>query len=236
MFRVIPAVDIKSGKCVQLQQGDEKRKIIEIDDVVGVAKGWVEKGAKILHLIDLDGSFRGRLVHENLILEISRFVDVQVGGGIRDSKTAENLLNKGIRKVIIGTLAVKNPDEVIKLAEKYPNRIIIAIDSRKGEVVVKGWRESSKLSPLDLAKIYEDCDVEFLYTNVDVEGLMRGVDYSSIKNVVENIGKPVIVAGGVSTAKDVERIKEIGAKGVVIGSALYTGKLNFEDIIKLEEE
>uniref|UniRef100_A0A7C3YBM9 1-(5-phosphoribosyl)-5-[(5-phosphoribosylamino)methylideneamino] imidazole-4-carboxamide isomerase n=1 Tax=Geoglobus ahangari TaxID=113653 RepID=A0A7C3YBM9_9EURY len=236
MFRIIPAVDIKDGKCVQLQQGDEKKKIVEIDDVIGIARKWVEIGAKWLHIIDLDGSFKGKLTHEDIVLEISRFTKVQVGGGIRTPEIAENLLRKGIDKVIIGTLAVKDPESVRELAKRYPGRVIIAIDSRKGEVVVKGWKEGAGISPVDLAKLYEDCEVEFLYTNVDVEGLMGGINYDNVKTVVKKVRRPVIVAGGITTIDDVVKIKDTGAVGVVIGSALYTGKLKLEDLLKLEDE
>jgi len=236
MFRIIPAVDIKDGKCVQLQQGDEKKKIVEIDDVIGIARKWVEIGAKWLHIIDLDGSFKGKLTHEDIVLEISRFTKVQVGGGIRTPEIAENLLRKGIDKVIIGTLAVKDPESVRELAKRYPRRVIIAIDSRKGEVVVKGWKEGAGISPVDLAKLYEDCEVEFLYTNVDVEGLMGGINYDNVKTVVKKVRRPVIVAGGITTIDDVVKIKDTGAVGVVIGSALYTGKLKLEDLLKLEDE
>ena len=236
MFRIIPAVDIKDGKCVQLQQGDENRKIIEIDDVIGVAKRWVDLGAKMLHIIDLDGSFSGKLVHEDMIMKIAEFARIQVGGGIRDVRIAERLLNRGVDKVILGTLAVKKPEDVKRLAKDYPGRVVIAIDSKSGFVVVKGWKESSNLKPVNLAKLYEDCDVEFLYTNVDVEGLMRGIDYDSVREVVKNVKKPVIVAGGIARINDIRMIKEAGANGVVIGSALYTGKLRFEEVIELEEE
>ncbi len=236
MFRIIPAVDIKDGKCVQLQQGDENRKIVEIDDVIGVAKRWVDLGAKMLHIIDLDGTFSGKLVHEDMIMKIAEFARIQVGGGIRDVRIAEKLLNRGVDKVILGTLAVKKPEDVKRLAKDYPGRVVIAIDSKSGFVVVKGWKESSNLKPVNLAKLYEDCDVEFLYTNVDVEGLMRGIDYDSVREVVKNVKKPVIVAGGIARINDIRMIKEAGANGVVIGSALYTGKLRFEEVIELEEE
>ncbi len=236
MFRIIPAVDIKDGKCVQLQQGDENRKIVEIDDVIGVAKRWVDLGAKMLHIIDLDGTFSGKLVHEDMIMKIAEFARIQVGGGIRDVRIAEKLLNRGVDKVILGTLAVKKPEDVKRLAKDYPGRVVIAIDSKSGFVVVKGWKESSNLKPVNLAKLYEDCDVEFLYTNVDVEGLMRGIDYDSVREVVKNVKKPVLVAGGIARINDIRMLKEAGANGVVIGSALYTGKLRFEEVIELEEE
>ncbi len=236
MFRIIPAVDIKNGRCIQLQQGDERKKIVEIDDVIGIARKWVETGAKMLHIIDLDGTFKGRLTHEDIILKIAKFAKVQVGGGIRSPEIAENLLKKGVNKIIIGTLAVKDPESVRELTEKNPKRIIIAIDSKGGEVVVKGWKEGTGMNPINLAKLYEDCEVEFLYTNVDVEGLMRGIDYDTVKAVVKSVKKPVIVAGGITTIDDVVKIKDAGAAGVVIGSSLYTGKLRLEDLLKLEDE
>jgi len=236
MFRIIPAVDIKDGKCVQLRQGKEEDVIFEKDDPIETAKMWVEKGAKILHVIDLSGSFRGRLIHEDIILKIAEMAEIQVGGGIRSIETAENLLKKGVDRVILGTIAIERSDDVKELAEKYPKRVMIAIDSKGGRVVVKGWKETTCLLPLDVARIYEDYDVSFLFTNVDVEGLMEGIDIEVIENVVGAIDKPVIISGGISDVKDVIEIKRTGAAGVVIGSAIYTGKINYEEIISLEED
>ncbi len=236
MFRIIPAVDIKDGKCVQLRQGKENDVIFEKDDPIETAKMWVEKGAKILHVIDLSGSFRGRLIHEDIILKIAELAEIQVGGGIRSIETAENLLKKGVDRVILGTIAIERSDDVKKLAEKYPKRVMIAIDSKGGRVVVKGWKETTCLLPLDVARIYEDYDVSFLFTNVDVEGLMEGIDIEVIENVVGAIDKPVIISGGISDVRDIIEIKRTGAAGVVIGSAIYTGKINYEEIISLEED
>lgn len=234
MFEVIPAVDLKDGKCVQLQQGKASSVIVSIDDPVRIAESWVKKGAKVLHVIDLNGAFEGKLYHEDIILEIRERIDakMQVGGGIRSVEIAEKLLEKGIDRVIVGTLAYEKPGEVISLAKKYPERVMVAIDSRKNRVVVKGWQKSTELSPVQFAKLYEGYDLSFLYTNVDVEGLMKGIDVSSVKEVVESVNLPVYVAGGISSVEDVEAVKNIGAKGVVIGSAIYTGKLDFEELIK----
>jgi len=235
MFEIIPAVDLKDGKCVQLQQGKASSVIVSIDNPVYVAENWVKKGAEILHVIDLNGAFEGRLYHEDLILKMRETIDVkmQVGGGIRSTEIAEKLLEKGIDRVIIGTLAYEKPRDVISLAKKYPERIMVAIDSRKNRVVVKGWKESTELSPVQFARLYEGYELSFLYTNVDVEGLMKGIDVSSVKEVVENIDLPVYVAGGISSVDDVRAVKSVGAKGVVIGSAIYTGKLDFEELLKM---
>ncbi len=236
MFEVIPAVDLKDGKCVQLQQGQAEKVLVSLKDPVKIAVNWMERGAKTLHIVDLSGTFGGNLYHEKIIFEIvreskNRNVTTQVGGGIRNAKIAENLLGKGVDRVIVGTLAFENPDTVKALAKKYPERIIVAIDSKGGKVVVKGWKEKTDLSPTEFASIYDGYDIFLLYTNVDVEGLMKGVNLDVIRNIVDNVNFPVYVAGGISSVDDVLNIKKTGAKGVIIGSALYTNKLKFEDLI-----
>ncbi|AEA47782.1 1-(5-phosphoribosyl)-5-[(5-phosphoribosylamino)methylideneamino]imidazole-4-carboxamide isomerase [Archaeoglobus veneficus] len=238
MFRVIPAVDLKDGKCVQLQQGKEDAVLVSLENPVEVAEMWVKKGARVLHVIDLSGAFGGRLRHEDIILEIRRRVkaEIQVGGGIRDTSVIKGLISAGIDRVIIGTMAVEKIEEVKTLASKYPGRIMVAIDSRKDKVVVRGWKEETAFTPVELARLYEDCDVSLLYTNVDVEGLMRGAAIEKVREVVEGTSLPVYVAGGITTRKDVEKIKKVGAAGVVIGSALYTGKVSLEELLELEED
>ncbi|RUM34013.1 MAG: 1-(5-phosphoribosyl)-5-((5-phosphoribosylamino)methylideneamino)imidazole-4-carboxamide isomerase [Archaeoglobus sp.] len=234
MFEIIPAVDLKDGKCVQLQQGEVSAVLVSLDNPIEIAKNWVEKGAKALHIIDLSGAFEGRLYHEDIILKIRSLVDVkmQVGGGIRSIELAEKLLEKNIDRIILGTVAYERPEEVIYLAKKYPERIMVAVDSRKNKVVVRGWKEKTELSPVQFAKTFEGYDILILYTNVDVEGLMRGVEISPVREVVKNINMPVYVAGGISSVEDVKSIKNVGARGVIIGSAIYTGKLDFEKLVK----
>lgn len=237
MFAVIPAVDLKDGRVVRLVQGDERRVTVQLDNPFEVARVWVEKGARILHVIDLDGAFKGSLRHEDVILRIKREleVEVQVGGGIRDVETAERLISIGLDRVIIGTLAVENVEAVRKLAESHPGRIMVAIDSRKGRVVVKGWKEKTGYSPAELARIYDDLDVSFLFTNVDIEGLVKGVEIEKIKEIVKSVSSPVYVAGGIASVEDIRLIKDAGARGVVVGSALYTGRVKLEEALKLEE-
>lgn len=236
MFRVIPAVDLKDGKVVRLRQGKENEVTFEAENPVEVAKNWVENGAKVLHVIDLDGAFQGKMRHENIIAEIASFAEVQVGGGIRDFKVAERLLDLGVERVIFGTLAVEKVDEVREFAESWERRVMIAIDSKKGKAAVKGWKETASLTPIQLAKIYDDLKVSFLYTNIDVEGLVSGIEREKIAEVVKALRNPVYVAGGITSVEDVRFVKRAGAAGVVIGSALYTKKLKFEEAIKVEYE
>ncbi len=238
MFRVIPAVDLKGGKVVRLRQGRENEVTIQLENPVKVAEMWIEKGARVLHVIDLDGAFKGRLRHEDVILEIRRRIkaEMQVGGGIRSVETAKRLLDEGIDRVILGTIAIRNVEDVKGLAEEYPKRVMIAVDARKDRVVVEGWKKPTEFTPLQIAKLYEDREVSLLYTNVDVEGLVSGIVLEKIRDLVEKTDLPVYVAGGIATRDDVAKVKETGAVGVVIGSALYLGRLKLEDILDLEED
>ena len=158
------------------------------------------------------------------------------GGGIRDFDVAERLLKMGVARVILGTLAVENVSETREFAEKWEKRVMIAIDAKKDRIAVRGWKDVKGLKPLDLAKLYDDLKVSFLYTNIDVEGLVSGIDKQKVREVVGKLKNPVYVAGGVASVDDVRFAKRIGAAGVVIGSALYTGKLKFEDVLKVEHE
>ncbi len=236
MFRVIPAVDIKNGKVVRLRQGRENEITFEAENPVRVAKNWIEKGAKVLHVIDLDGAFQGKLRHEREIREIiSLGAEVHVGGGIRSLDMAEKLLNYGARRVILGTIAFERVDEVRKFAERWKDRVIIAIDTKQGKVAVRGWKEKTEISPLEFARIYEDCEVSFLYTNIDIEGLAMGINRENLE-FLRNIKRPFYVAGGISSIEDILFIKKLGARGAILGSALYMGKIKLEEALRLEHE
>jgi phosphoribosylformimino-5-aminoimidazole carboxamide ribotide isomerase len=234
MFRVIPAVDLKDGKVVRLRQGKEKEITFSAEDPVGVATNWINRGARVLHVIDLDGALQGKLKHEGIILKIiSLGVEVQVGGGIRDLKVAERLLELGATRVILGTLAVEKVEEVRNFANRWKGKVMIAVDVKGGKVVVKGWKEKTSLKPEDFIKLYEDLDVSFLYTNVDVEGLVSGID-REVMGFLRRLNRPFYVAGGISSLDDISFVKKLGARGVVLGSALYTGKIKLEEALKFE--
>jgi phosphoribosylformimino-5-aminoimidazole carboxamide ribotide isomerase len=235
MFLVIPAIDLKDGKVTRLVQGDFDRITVQLENPIEIAERWIEEGARCLHVIDLDGAYLGRLKHHDVILRIAeRCEEIQVGGGLRSRKEIEALLAAGITRVILGTMSVENPELTKELAERHAGRIMIAIDSRAGKVSVEGWRRILDLTPVELVKLFEDYDVSFLYTNIDVEGLTAGADYGRIEEVVSSTARDVYVAGGISSIEDVEFAKEVGAKGVIIGSALYTGKIDFKEAAKLQ--
>jgi len=233
-FLVIPALDLKDKKCVQLVQGDPSKKIVELEEPVSIAKHWEEKGARRLHLIDLDGAILGERKNESIVKEIVKelSIPVQFGGGIRSLEDAMHFLDLGVEKIILGTLAIKSPEIVEKLEEKYgKERIIIALDSKQGYVAIKGWKKTTKIKATELAKKFESLVEEFLFTNIDVEGKMGGINEKIIKEVISSTKAKVIVSGGISSVEDVKKIKSLGAGGVVIGSALYTGKISFDILI-----
>ncbi|MBO8183709.1 MAG: 1-(5-phosphoribosyl)-5-[(5-phosphoribosylamino)methylideneamino]imidazole-4-carboxamide isomerase [Archaeoglobus sp.] len=235
MFLVIPAIDLKEGKVTRLVQGDFERISVQLDNPVEIAEKWVRDGAKCLHVIDLDGAYHGKLKHHDIILKIAEKCEIQVGGGLRRREEIEALLKAGISRVILGTVAIENPEFVKELAEMYPGRIMIAVDSKAGKVSVEGWRKVSNLTPTEVIRLYEDYDVSFLYTNIDVEGLVEGADYHRIEEVVGSTSKDIYVAGGISSLEDIKFVKRTGARGVIIGSALYTGKIDYKQAAKFQD-
>ncbi|NYB52231.1 MAG: 1-(5-phosphoribosyl)-5-[(5-phosphoribosylamino)methylideneamino]imidazole-4-carboxamide isomerase [Methanobacteriaceae archaeon] len=236
---IIPAVDIKNGKCVQLVQGRPGTEQIVLDNPAKVALAWEEQGASILHVIDLGGALEegGNL---QVVREILKHVSipVQMGGGIRTIKDAANLLDSGIDRIILGTLAIKNPDAVETLSSEFGSeRIIVALDSRDSKVVVRGWTEKTNQNAPELGKIMEERGAGgILFTNVDHEGLLGGFKVEPLLELLENVNIPVIYSGGVSTLEDISLLSKTDVYGVVIGSALYKGTINFEDALKYQKE
>lgn len=236
-FNVIPAIDLKGGKCVQLVQGVPGTEIVSIDDAIEVAAGWVGQGARTLHIIDLDGAFSGLRKNAYIMEEIiSKFkVDVQVGGGIREYDTAKYLLGLGIDRVILGTAAIKDPELVRRLSKDFgSDAVMVSLDSKKGEVLIEGWTAGSGKSTIEMGKLFEQMGAgSILYTNVDVEGLLKGVDENPVRALAASVTIPVIASGGVTTPQDLTRIKNTGAAGVVVGSALYKGLFTLREAIDL---
>ncbi|HID28350.1 MAG TPA: 1-(5-phosphoribosyl)-5-[(5-phosphoribosylamino)methylideneamino]imidazole-4-carboxamide isomerase [Methanosarcinales archaeon] len=239
MFEVIPAVDLKSGKCVQLVQGVPGSEVISYDNPVEVAKNWIKKGAKILHIIDLDGAIEGKRINAPIIREIRKECDaiIQVGGGIRSYKDVADLLEIGIDRVILGTSAINKPSLVKDLVHDFGgDHVMVALDAKKGKVAIMGWSKQSGFKPVDLAKKFENIGIgSILFTNIDTEGLLQGINPEPTKEIVNAVDIPVIAAGGITTLEDIQTIKKTGAYGVVIGTALYIGKFALEEAIKLAE-
>jgi phosphoribosylformimino-5-aminoimidazole carboxamide ribotide isomerase len=236
-FEVIPAVDIQGGKTVQLV-GGERGTERYYGDPVECALEWMNQGAKTIHVVDIDGAFRGRMTNrktiENIIEEVE--VEVQVGGGIRTEEDVTELLSMGAKKVILGTTAIKNPDIIEKMSAKYKENIVVSLDSKGGEVVIEGWVEKTKLNPIEAAKKYEKLGAAaILFTDVDVEGKLEGVRTKMVEKMVESVGIPIIASGGVSSIEDLKKLKSSGASAVVVGSALYRGTISFDEIKKWKE-
>jgi len=235
---IIPAVDIKDGKCVQLVQGVPGTEQIIIDDPLATAMKWEEMGASILHLIDLDGAL-GTGQNLNIIKEIvkSLSIPIQLGGGIRTREYAQKLLELGVERIILGTMAIQNPEIVKKLSQEYgSDRIMVSLDSKDSKVVIKGWTEKTSKEATKLARLFEKKGAgSILFTNVDVEGLLKGADTKNLKELTRAVKIPIIYSGGVTTIKDLKILKKTGVKGVVIGSALYKGKIDFKEALKYED-
>ncbi len=233
---VIPAVDMKNGKCVQLIQGDPNKKHVELENPVEVAEKWVSEGAEMLHLVDLDGAIEGESVNREIIKEIIQTVNVpvQIGGGIRTVEDALNLIEIGAKRIILGTVAVENPDIVEEISKKVgKEKVMVALDAKDGKVVIKGWKEKTKYTPVEMGKILEEKGAgSILFTNVNVEGLLTGIDVEPVKQLVEELEIPVIASGGVTTIEDLIKLKEVGVEGVVVGSAIYKNLIDLKEAIK----
>ncbi len=232
---IIPAVDIKDGKCVQLVQGKPGTEQVIIENPAEVAREWEKKGASILHVINLDGAFGDKEKNMGVIKEIinSVSIPVQLGGGIRTKEDAAELLRMGADKVILGTMAIENPENIKELSLEFGSeRIIVALDSKDSRVVVKGWTEKTEKSATEFAKIFEKKGAGgILFTNVDYEGLLEGFDTIPLIELLDAVNIPIIYSGGVTSIDDIKKLSLTDVYGVVVGSALYKGKIKFEESI-----
>ncbi|MDD1668346.1 MAG: 1-(5-phosphoribosyl)-5-[(5-phosphoribosylamino)methylideneamino]imidazole-4-carboxamide isomerase [Methanomicrobiales archaeon] len=225
---VFPAVDILAGRCVQLVQGRRETATV-FGDPLDCAWRWVEAGAEALHVINLDGAFGDSGSNAAIIREIRRKTGIfmQLGGGIRSIGDARGWLETGVDRVILGTLAVREPESVRTLSgEAGSSRVMASVDARAGQLVVEGWR-APRGDYLEWARRFEDLGAgSLLFTNVDVEGLQQGIRKEPVEKLLAATGLPVVVAGGITTLGDVAALRELGASGVVLGSALYSGKID----------
>lgn len=235
---IIPAVDIKNGKCVQLVQGKPGTEQIIIENPAKVAKSWEDKNASTIHVIDLDGAFGNKnniSVVEKILDTVS--VPIQMGGGIRSKEYAQKLLNIGIERLILGTMAIENPLLVQELADEYgKERIMVSLDSKDSKVVIKGWTEKTSKTAPEMGQILEDNGAGgILFTNVDVEGLLNGFYIDPVLELVSAVNIPIIYSGGISTLDDLEKLQNTGVNGVVVGSAIYKGRIDFEKALEYEK-
>jgi len=231
---VIPAIDVKGGRCVQLVGGKPGTEKVEIDDVLGVAGRWQADGAELLHIIDLDWAL-GTGNNEHLIEKIAAGVDitVQVGGGIRTQEHVQRLFDIGCERVIIGTRAIQDRPFIERMTYEYPDGIVVAIDSAADEVMIKGWQEGSGREVSSVVKDLESLPIfGFLYTNVEVEGRLQGIDPRPIRALTQQTKRPVIVSGGITTMDDLATIRQLGAHSAVVGMAIYTGRIDYRKAVR----
>ncbi len=236
---IIPAVDIKTGKCVRLLQGRMQDETIFSENPAAMAQKWAEAGAKLIHVIDLDGAFAKHPQNLDAIRKILGHVDVpiQLGGGIRNLETIRMLMDLGIQRVIIGTEAVQNPEFVKEACKEYPNQIILGIDARNGLVAIDGWSQTTRVTAIELACQFENCGlVAINFTDIHRDGMLTGPNIEEIKALAEKIDIPIVASGGVSTLTDIQKLlalRSVGVTGVIVGKALYSGSLDLKEAIKI---
>ena len=237
-MEVIPAIDILGGQCVRLYQGDYGQVQTFDQDPVAVAQRWVDAGATRLHLVDLDGAKAGQPVNLPAIAAIAQAVPipVQVGGGLRDRASVADLLNLGVQRVILGTIAVEQPDLVSQLAQEFPGQIVVGIDARNGKVATRGWIETSEVVATDLAQQMAQAGAAaIIYTDIHRDGTLQGPNLEALREVAAAAQIPVIASGGVSSLTDLFNLlalEPLGVTGAIVGRAIYTGEVSLPEAIR----
>jgi len=234
---VIPAIDLKEGKCVRLLQGRAEDATVYSDNPAETAKRWEAEGAELLHIVDLDGAFTGGMKNISAIEAIRKAIriPIEVGGGIRDMDKIEKLLSLGVNRIILGTVAVEKPELVKEACKKYPDKILIGIDAKNGFVATKGWVEVTQIKAKELAlKMQGYGTAGIIYTDISKDGMLTGPNMEATREMAESLNIPVIASGGISSIDDIKRLSEIkGLWGAITGKAIYSGALDLKEAIKL---
>ena len=236
---LFPAIDLKDGQCVRLKLGDMEQVTVFNDDPAAQAVAFENAGFEWLHLVDLNGAFEGRPVNAGAVEAILDAVDIpaQLGGGIRDMRTIEGWLERGIRRVILGTVAVRDPDLVRRACRAFPGQVAIGIDARGGRVAVEGWAETSELTAIDLARRFEDAGAAaIIYTDIDRDGVLKGLNIPATLELARAVSIPVIASGGLASMDDIRRLLEPDCailEGAISGRALYDGRIDWQEALAL---
>lgn len=231
---IIPAIDIRNGKCVRLQQGDYNQEKVYADNPVEMAKHWEQLGAQFLHIVDLDGAKEGQPTNFALIKNIVEAVSIpiEVGGGIRNQETIERYLESGVNRLIIGTLALRERMWFRAMSGHFPQRLVLGIDGRNGLVAAEGWLETSQVKATDLAKKYTDLPLAALvYTDIAKDGMLDGPNISEMETMRQVVPFPLVVSGGIASLDDIRRLSQDGYDACIIGKALYENKFSLPDAL-----
>lgn len=234
-MEVIPAIDLKDGRCVRLFQGDFEQETVFSDDPLATARSWQQQGGLRLHLVDLDGAIQGKPAHLEVISAIVRGLDipVQVGGGIRDIAAAEDWLEAGADRVVIGTAAVRDPDMVQEICQRHGGqRVVVSVDAKDGMVALQGWTEASTVTVLELAQQMARIGVlRLLYTDISRDGALTGPDYETNARLAAETGLAVLASGGVASIEHIKELQSTGVEGVIVGRALYTEAVSLAEAV-----
>jgi phosphoribosylformimino-5-aminoimidazole carboxamide ribotide isomerase len=233
-MEIIPAVDIRGGRCVRLYQGDYNQETVFDEDPVTAALTWYSQGAQWLHIVDLDGAVAGEPRNMEVVGQIMKETGllIELGGGIRQEKAAEQLLRNGVNRIILGSAAIENRELVKKLCQQFGEAVAVSLDSRDGKIAIRGWQKDTVVDVLQLSREMVDAGVRrFIYTDIRRDGTLTEPNFDMIKKLLGEVNVPVIVAGGISRLEHLRRIKELGAEGAIIGKALYTGDMNLGEAI-----
>ena len=233
-MEVIPSIDLRDGRCVRLYQGDYARETVYSEDPVGMAQHWESLGAPRLHLVDLDGAAGGQPRHLSTVARIASAlrVPVQAGGGIRRVRAIEDYLKAGVKRVVLGTAAVEDPELVREACRDFGEAIVIGVDARDGMVAVRGWRDSTGVSAADMIARMEDLGARrFIYTDIARDGTLTSPNFQAVAGLMRQARSPIIAAGGVTSIAHLERLGRLGVEGAVIGRALYTGDIRLDQAL-----
>jgi phosphoribosylformimino-5-aminoimidazole carboxamide ribotide isomerase len=233
-MEIIPAVDIRGGRCVRLYQGDYKQETVFDEDPVTAALTWYSQGARWLHIVDLDGAVAGEPRNMEVVGQIIKETGllIELGGGIRQEKVAEQLLRDGVNRIVLGTAAAENRELVKKLCQQFGEAVAVSLDARDGKIAIRGWQKDTVVEVLQLSREMVDAGVRrFIYTDIRRDGTLTEPNFDMIEKLLGEVNVPVIVAGGISRLEHLRRIKELEAEGAIIGKALYTGDMNLGEAI-----
>jgi len=231
---ILPAIDIRNGKCVRLQQGDYRQETVYADSPVEMAKVWEQQGAEFLHIVDLDGAKDGQPTNFAIVRNIAEsiHIPVEIGGGIRDQETIQRYLDAGVNRLVIGTLALKEADWFREMCRKFPDRLVLGIDGRNGLVATEGWLETSQTLATDLAKKYVDLPLAALvYTDIAKDGMLEGPNIDEMEAMRRAVPFPLVVSGGIASLDDVRRLASRNFHACIIGKALYENRFQLSDAL-----